>query len=217
MHFNPRSSCEERLWPPVGTAFVIVFQSTLLMRGATRGLAPARAGAYYFNPRSSCEERRGAKKIVRNREKIFQSTLLMRGATSGTPSAAADEQNFNPRSSCEERPSRQISISPRPNFNPRSSCEERPDSWPAARTCHFNPRSSCEERHDELDRAFAKLEISIHAPHARSDVHTKKCTQKHREISIHAPHARSDKEDTTGKAIREKFQSTLLMRGATQR
>ena len=58
-NFNPRSSCEERR----GQSFIIecrlVFQSTLLMRGATgiRGV--------------SYSTRRG-----------FQSTLLMRGATS---------------------------------------------------------------------------------------------------------------------------------------
>ena len=56
---------------------------------------------------------------------------------------------------------------------------------------HFNPRSSCEERQAGAGRPRLKPEISIHAPHARSDV-----DDIHIGIgiviSIHAPHARSD-------------------------
>ena len=55
----------------------------------------------------------------------------------------------------------------------------------------FNPRSSCEERHDTQDLMDKCLAISIHAPHARSDV-LELHIDKPREISIHAPHARSD-------------------------
>ena len=57
---------------------------------------------------------------------------------------------------------------------------------------YFNPRSSCEERH----------EWSVTAP-------------ERTEISIHAPHARSDKLPTRQINLNHKFQSTLLMRGAT--
>ena len=78
------------------------------------------------------------------------------------------------------------------NFNPRSSCEERPcgrqNSSPPS---HFNPRSSCEERHYRLVVGLSEEEISIHAPHARSD-----------------QTARIRSSDSA-------FQSTLLMRGAT--
>ena len=58
--------------------------------------------------------------------------------------------------------------------------------------------------------------ISIHAPHARSDVRTPDvdhCVL----ISIHAPHARSDRTWRTMDMVRFSFQSTLLMRGATWR
>ena len=34
-----------------------LFQSTLLMRGATRATRATKAGTQDFNPRSSCEER----------------------------------------------------------------------------------------------------------------------------------------------------------------
>ena len=57
-YFNPRSSCEERLSPPCISKRQSLFQSTLLMRGATiRGVARYEEG------------------------RRFQSTLLMRGAT----------------------------------------------------------------------------------------------------------------------------------------
>ena len=144
-----------------------LFQSTLLMRGAT----PYVRMSYLSWP--------------------FQSTLLMRGATAimvaavfhlrisiHAPHARSDCHNgcgsipssyFNPRSSCEERrdttdawSDNLISIhapharsdcfsacltSKMYDFNPRSSCEERPrSSYRRASTRHFNPRSSCEER-----------------------------------------------------------------------
>ena len=58
-------------------------------------------------------------------------------------------------------------------------------------TMHFNPRSSCEERRPLHDDRGQLQHISIHAPHARSDA-------------------------TSGNAlVLTKFQSTLLMRGAT--
>ena len=144
------------------------FQSTLLMRGATRRARHSNGGMKHFNPRSSCEER-------------------LR-----TMSAIVALVHFNPRSSCEERPRRHLSschlaisihapharsdpglhMSPATlwHFNPRSSCEERPSlslflfilyrfqstllmrgatrkpHGQQGYRCNFNPRSSCEER-----------------------------------------------------------------------
>ena len=78
----------------------------------------------------------------------FQSTLLMRGAT-----------NFIRRA-----------FSLRCYFNPRSSCEERRPAGPYhADLRHFNPRSSCEERRGAGPKTSRAPQISIHAPHARSD------------------------------------------------
>ena len=124
-----------------------VFQSTLLMRGAT-------------------EEKDRLLKSV-----IFQSTLLMRGATIQfsvqshhplisihAPHARSDKEaendfnqfkHFNPRSSCEERPKKAVHYGTYVNFNPRSSCEER-----LICPLPFN----------------FDYYISIHAPHARSDI-----------------------------------------------
>ena len=80
---------------------------------------------------------------------------------------------------------------------------------------HFNPRSSCEERPAIDIQREAMQAISIHAPHARSDLRENVCRRKAEPISIHAPHARSDLTAATGKLDEHEFQSTLLMRGAT--
>ena len=55
-HFNPRSSCEERLAQCFAIAIGAVFQSTLLMRGATVCNVYVIC-THHFNPRSSFEER----------------------------------------------------------------------------------------------------------------------------------------------------------------
>ena len=102
---------------------------------------------------------------------------------------------------------------------------------------YFNPRSSCEERPQLENHGHLQKRISIHAPHARSDRFRlpmrisshyfnprSSCEERPKPmpaapaiciISIHAPHARSDGLPPTHKETDEKFQSTLLMRGAT--
>ena len=57
-------------------------------------------------------------------------------------------------------------------------------------------------------------QISIHAPHARSDEDAQLAGIK-AYISIHAPHARSDLTSRKTSRAAKRFQSTLLMRGAT--
>ena len=74
-------------------------------------------------------------------------------------------------------------------------------------------------RSDDNDvwHCLPRLCISIHAPHARSDAHSFRHTHATMLIiSIHAPHARSDSV-TTSCRLYSLFQSTLLMRGATDR
>ena len=145
-YFNPRSSCEERPTPTETYVYNPSFQSTLLMRGATRrslrifsteqisihapharsdsSVSSRRQPTRHFNPRSSCEERpvRGLESALGT---LFQSTLLMRGATRRGGHGADARADFNPRSSCEERLDCGIHAAGPPNFNPRSSCEER--------------------------------------------------------------------------------------------
>ena len=85
-----------------------------------------------------------------------------------------------------------IRCSPR-YFNPRSSYEERRRDLSAY--VHllrdFNPRSSYEERPAFVLYFQVRHNISIHAPHTRSDRYHESYgwTVK---ISIHAPHTRSD-------------------------
>ena len=237
--FNPRSSCEERLKPCpfCGHELTIsihapharsdwegaivmskwyIFQSTLLMRGATRSRRRYRHCPAF----QSTLLMRGAtlRIVTRGVCMTFQSTLLMRGATRRICRQPSQHwQNFNPRSSCEER---HVYLQCRQrvdNFNPRSSCEERPysNSDRDMGNCNFNPRSSCEERPDTPQEPPKQVhKISIHAPHARSDGFFISLTPFLHAISIHAPHARSDAIKIQS-FISCQFQSTLLMRGAT--
>ncbi len=79
IYFNPRSSCEERLPCARLLRRLRVFQSTLLMRGATYNRVHKSTSFNDFNPRSSCEER------------LDFLRMRLRWV------------DFNPRSSCEER------------------------------------------------------------------------------------------------------------------
>ena len=56
---------------------------------------------------------------------------------------------------------------------------------------NFNPHSPCGERPSSFHPAFLICLISIHTPHAGSDVNTVE-NYKKRLISIHTPHAGSD-------------------------
>ena len=193
-HFNPRSSCEERHPYSQDAMTAQRFQSTLLMRGATRlcfeiyGRDPefqstllmrgatSRSGCHRrqkdnFNPRSSCEERPGPLPSASTMAR-FQSTLLMRGATPEWLQATIDDLiSIHAPHARSDHASRPLTL-PSVHFNPRSSCEERLRSRRrSGLRKNFNPRSSCEERL----ASTATIPVQI-----------------------------------------EQFQSTLLMRGATR-
>ena len=101
MNFNPRSSWEERLGGAMRMTSLRLFQSTLLVRGAT-----------FITSNSSLIQ-------------TFQSTLLVRGATEYNYAFNCMYRNFNPRSSWEERHSQRKTMKRFQYFNPRSSWEER--------------------------------------------------------------------------------------------
>ena len=171
-----------------------IFQSTLLMRGATRCRSRARQSAN-FNPRSSCEERPGAfcgtrkvcwyfnprssceERLIRYRDDVaicqFQSTLLMRGATASRHCKMLGTEF-------------QSTLLMR---GATCACSLR-----SLAVQNFNPRSSCEERLGFLQASGKSAHISIHAPHARSDGSVQIVDKYH-----------------------SQFQSTLLMRGATRK
>ena len=109
------------------------FQSTLLMRGATRRCYRRWRQGRNFNPRSSCEERLVAYAVNYDNYILFQSTLLMRGATRrhviGMPYCAF-QSTLLMRGATHNI---HASIVPIRDFNPRSSCEERPAILPVLR------------------------------------------------------------------------------------
>ena len=172
---------------------LLIFQSTLLMRGATQRASRARYRVINFNPRSSCEERPGERKIgddvigisihaphARSDEFMkkmtflemeFQSTLLMRGATTTIPkyvTAIQFQSTLLMRGATPEGiggdDGRAISI-----HAPHARSDTSRSPSIVRRRTHFNPRSSCEERLLPLHRWRSGPAISIHAPHARSD------------------------------------------------
>ena len=191
IHFNPRSSCEERLKPPRMTLNNILFQSTLLMRGATicRELEQYKVWISIHAPHA----RSDAKARSWQAASIFQSTLLMRGAT---PAAVAD-----------------LPTSP----------------FQSTLLMRGATRLSCS--------SYGSTTISIHAPHARSDLLFRVVFRAFRfqstllmrgatgECQIQSTiytryfNPRSSCEERRGSSvitgIQKIFQSTLLMRGAT--
>ena len=200
--FNPRSSCEERPSP----------------------YTPYRRWTY-FNPRSSCEERLYLHSYLHtcrrisihapharsdldtltaiNARGVFQSTLLMRGATSVSSKHAATRY-FNPRSSCEERHRLITQRQSSTHFNPRSSCEERLDPKEAHELSLISIHAPHARSDVELFQTVIGLDISIHAPHARSDARAE-FDYLTIVISIHAPHARSDADCFTSVKSQSNF------------
>ena len=202
--------------PPIVCVSIPVFQSTLLMRGATvvvECLTPRlRISIHAPHARSALAEKAVTPHYT------FQSTLLMRGATS-CPLYADFRTSF------------------------QSTLLMRGATHIPAADIHIKKQISIHAPHARSDIKIGAdssglRKISIHAPHARSDS-TGRCTPcKSRNfnprssceerpddgkkyvvayISIHAPHARSDAESITSTVQSNKFQSTLLMRGATRR
>ena len=163
------------------------------MRGATSAGEAFSAAGQDFNPRSSCEERL-LYHIHRAKVAEFQSTLLMRGATRAQCGGGCKGLYFNPRSSCEERQGKFCMVMHSHDFNPRSSCEER-------------------RALKGIIVQFDLFQSTLLMRGATVEVEKLKSINS---ISIHAPHARSDLTVITI-ALHTRFQSTLLMRGATLR
>ena len=147
-----------------------LFQSTLLMRGATRELILLeRRNLISIHAPHARSDSYGilSYEVI----KIFQSTLLMRGATCLSSRCRCCRPDFNPRSSCEERLYRHTRLGVRKKF--QSTLLMRGATYLLAlhfTVDYFNPRSSCEERLEVFPLLLPDAEaISIHAPHARSD------------------------------------------------
>ena len=148
-----------------------------------------------FNPRSPCGERR-KKQSGKKIQTIFQSTLPVRGATISSLLNSRSSYYFNPRSPCGERrlnvQNIHISFLFQSTLPVRGAT--RDGGFDEGFYGNFNPRSPCGERRGAGRRIRGNRLISIHAPRAGSDI------QKLAFLS-----------DSLG------FQSTLPVRGATQR
>ena len=168
-----------------------MFQSTPLMRGATRrrGRAPSRSR---FNPRPSCEGRLHVRVVA-----------LHAGPVSiHAPHARGDRVPQTSTTSCR-------------SFNPRPSCEGR--LTPSASPTRASPFQSTPLMRGATTRdkepSWLKP-VSIHAPHARGDLDLD-APRNLADVSIHAPHARGDSAPYGLALPLKSFQSTPLMRGAT--
>ena len=166
----------------------IGFQSTLPMRGATyhvRGYAE-RAG--YFNPHSPCGERPA--QVFDNAELMkFQSTLPMRGATPAkiareiaaiisihTPHAGSDRDSSRPLPSVKLY------------FNPHSPCGERRGyGRPGLLGGEFQSTLPMRGATFNINLRRQRDRISIHTPHAGSDVYRLNCDVDHNHFNPHSP------------------------------
>ena len=169
INFNPRSPCGERPIAAARSASLMVFQSTLPVRGATRlgvfalhlpliSIHAPRAGSdnggeimtdelRHFNPRSPCGERHYSALDVRTSCEI--SIHAPRAGSDGALTQVLRRaSNFNPRSPCGER--RQNIILHGGSLLFQSTLPVRGATW-----CLLTGDS-------------ARL-ISIHAPRAGSD------------------------------------------------
>ena len=196
---------------------MLLFQSTLLIRGATIDVSDAATASAKISihaPHTRSDLMRC--QLLTTTRAAFQSTLLIRGATR-KPQYCIGYAKF--QSTLLIRGATAFSSIQRyfPGyFNPRSSYEERRQYSILSFTVsmYFNPRSSYEERLDYALKVGEEYGISIHAPHTRSDSPSSAAT-KRGDISIHAPHTRSDCRKTGWDRSFWIFQSTLLIRGAT--
>ena len=129
---------------------------------------------------------------------VFQSTLPMRGATAiRYQRLPRDRISIHaPHAGSDLLPG----VRTAPSCGFQSTLPMRGATWhPCMDFCqasNFNPRSPCGERPQAWLWRHAGGNISIHAPHAGSDVRERR-PEVERRISIHAPHAGSDTRSAT--------------------
>ena len=154
------------------STFPGVFQSTLLMRGATLSslVLCVNADISIHAPHARSDERQA---VIDPHVDEFQSTLLMRGATK---ICGEYFDCITLQSTLLMRGATKI-------------CGEYFDCITFQSTLLMRGATPAPQYQADRD------DISIHAPHARSDT-AQKMTPRYRLISIHAPHARSDLDDS---------------------
>ena len=147
----------------------------------------------------------------------FQSTLPLRGATLPQEACQTMSTYFNPRSPCGERPlyrhCRSLSGA---DFNPRSPCGERRVGRYALSAAHaisiHAPLAGSDRR--RMQRKFTRQAISIHAPLAGSD---RRCAGFQQGSFHYNPRSPCGErlDVMIEAAVKQIFQSTLPLRGAT--
>ena len=193
-NFNPRSSCEERRSSLTICITSIPFQSTLLMRGATRASLPPHLQLRDFNPRSSCEER-----LFHADNDVIPARISIHA-----PHARSDPTS---RGRCTWRP----------NFNPRSSCEERRgdeyalvDGGSFQSTLLMRGATSFHSSQTNLSLAFQSTLLMRGATVGKAVTDIAQCRFQSTLLMRGATFYPNEFSIFLGE-----FQSTLLMRGAT--
>ena len=206
-HFNPRSPCGERRQeqqrtfhgmgisihaPRAGSdlrflpliGYVILFQSTLPVRGATRNLRR--------HQRKACGERPPATWLLGSVPDRFQSTLPVRGATNpenkiSLPFLFQSTLPVRGATFLRKRSERRLGIS---IHAPRAG-SDIPHLSSSSVSSYFNPRSPCGERQSGKSDAFQPSEFQSTLPvRGATSVDSLPFSRFH--ISIHAPRAGSD-------------------------
>ena len=213
-YFNPRSSCEERLLTASRISATVGFQSTLLMRGATRYLC------WYIvrdNISIHAPHARSDDDAIDDgyRPCKFQSTLLMRGATLDNLALAVRDRISIHAPHARSDMMIIFKYQRVRDFNPRSSCEERRDG---SLKLDFKQKfqSTLLMRGATIDWLFLyKGEIFQSTLLMRGA--TTLATKLHRVYSHFNPRSSCEERHHNSRFVITvwRFQSTLLMRGAT--
>ena len=193
-YFNPRSPRGERPQRRSRWKMILLFQSTLPSRGATREI----------------------RRI--EREDPFQSTLPSRGATATAISAPCRDRYFNPRSPRGERRGRgcrHIPTTPISIHAPLAGSDASRARWQPLPGVNFNPRSPRGERRTAPEYIYMPNQFQSTLPSRGATVYRTRVRSDEIWISIHAPLAGSDAIITGSLPSEQAFQSTLPSRGAT--
>ena len=168
-YFYPRSPCGERPHRSRAASMMALFLSTLSLRRAT-DCAGCALKKYLISIHALLAESddSGPRKI--KVDFLFLSTLSLRRATAQVCQVVSAELYFYPRSPCGER----------------LHCKT-----PITFRHYFYPRSPCGERLYDTYAKVLRVNISIHALLAESDIITRARNSTIR-ISIHALLAESD-------------------------
>ena len=213
-NFNPRSPCGERRWGllqlyqevdisihaprvgsdkplPVEDGYIILFQSTLPVWGATSPVVEPPPKGLFQSTLPVWGATGSVAQLTKEGE--FQSTLPVWGATVLQRLQSPRYRNFNPRSPCGERRLRRRFRWRWVNFNPRSPCGER---------LLLRDQGVPGEAFQSTLPVWGATTCWLHRPFIQV-------------ISIHAPRVGSDLNAIPNGIFPPEFQSTLPVWGAT--